>query len=141
MKPLSTVWGPHYWFFLFTIAYYYPKNPNEITKRKYYDLIQNMPLFIPDEEMGNRFAHMLDLYPVSPYLVNRDSFLRWVIFVHNKVNIGLGKPELSFDTAIDHYLANYKPKEVIISERFRISRKYIHIALILILLVLIYFFY
>jgi len=34
------VWGPHYWFFLHTIAHSYPESPNAVTKRKYYDLIQ-----------------------------------------------------------------------------------------------------
>ena len=42
-----TIWGPHYWFFLHTISHTYPLYPNEVTKKKYYDLIQNMPLFIP----------------------------------------------------------------------------------------------
>ena len=137
----AAVWGPHYWFFLFTIAYYYPGTPNEITKRKYYDLIQNMPLFIPDEEIGNRFARILDLYPITPYLVGRDSFLRWVWFVHNKVNIGLNKPEMTFEDAIDTYLGNYKPKEIILSEKFHVSRKYMHMILIAFLFLLIFFLY
>ena len=77
------IWGPHYWFFLHTIAESYPITPNSITKRKYYDLIQNMPLFIPVVEMGDKFSEFLDKYPVSPYLDNRDSFVRWVHFIHN----------------------------------------------------------
>ena len=35
------VWGPYYWFFLHTVAHTYPRMPNSVTKRKYYDLIQN----------------------------------------------------------------------------------------------------
>ena len=52
------VWGPHYWFFLHTVAESYPLYPNEVTKKKYYELIQNMPLFIPVEELGKE--HELD---------------------------------------------------------------------------------
>ena len=80
------IWGPHYWFFMMTLAMSYPKTPNTITKRKYYDLISNMPLFIPNEKIGNEFSKILDKYPVSPYLDNKDSFIRWVIFIHNKIN-------------------------------------------------------
>ena len=29
----SNVWGPHYWFFLHTIALTYPHNPNEVVKK------------------------------------------------------------------------------------------------------------
>ena len=35
-----SVWGPHYWFFLHTIAESYPENPNKVLQRKYYDLMQ-----------------------------------------------------------------------------------------------------
>ena len=78
-------------FFLHTIAESYPLHPNSVTKKKYYDLIQNFPLFIPIEEMGNTFSELIDKYPVSPYLDQRESFVRWVHFIHNKVNIIVDK--------------------------------------------------
>ena len=56
----SNVWGPHYWFVLLTIAISYPKYPNDVTKKKYYELIQNFPLFIPIPSMGNHFSDLLD---------------------------------------------------------------------------------
>ena len=86
-----SVWGPHYWFFLHTIAESYPMHPNEVTKRKYYDLIQNLPIFIPIDEIGNFVSQLLDKYPVTPYLDNRDSFVRWMNFIQNKVNVNIGK--------------------------------------------------
>ena len=79
------IWGPHYWFFLHTIALSYPKYPNTITKKKYYEFIQNMPLFIPVESMGNDFSKLLELYPVTAYLDSRESFIKWLHFIHNKV--------------------------------------------------------
>ena len=88
------IWGPHYWFFLHTLAYSYPATPNAITKRKYYDCIHNLPLFIPHDEIGNKFSRLLDKYPVTPYLDKRESFLRWVNFIHNKVNYNQGKEEV-----------------------------------------------
>ena len=106
----ASVWGPHYWFFLHTISKTYPSNPNEVSKRKYYDLIQNMPLFIPNEKHGNNFAKMLDKYPVSPYLVSKSSFCKWVHFIHNKMNLQLNKKELSYLESIDEYDKYYLPK-------------------------------
>ena len=117
------VWGPHYWFFLHTIAESYPKNPNDVTKRKYYDLIQNIPLFIPIQEMGNKFSEMLDKYPVSPYLDNRDSFVRWMHFIHNKFNVLLGKEEMSLPMALEKYRSEYKPKPVYISEKLNLKKQ------------------
>ena len=43
------VWEPNFWFFFHTIAHSYPAIPNSVTKRKYYDFIQNIPLFIRNE--------------------------------------------------------------------------------------------
>ena len=35
MRFEPNVWGPHYWFFLHSIAHSYSSHPNEVTKRKY----------------------------------------------------------------------------------------------------------
>jgi hypothetical protein len=108
----SHIWGPHFWFFLHAIAMNYPDRPNEVTKRKYYDLIQNMPVFIPSADMGNRFSRLLDKYPVSPYLDKRESFIRWTVFIHNKINNFLGKPEMELSDAIDNYNNAYVPEKL-----------------------------
>lgn len=137
----QTVWGPHYWFFLNTIAESYPTYPNAVTKRKYYDLIQNMPLFIPVPEMGDTFSEMLDKYPVTPYLDCRESFVRWIHFIHNKFNVMLGKKEMSLIKALETYREEYKPKPIYLSERIRMRRHYLYIAFILALCFLIYWYY
>ena len=135
------IWGPHYWFFLHTVAESYPIHPNPVTKRKYYDLIQNMPLFIPDAEIGGKFSQMLDKYPVTPYLDNRDSFVRWVHFMHNKMNYKLGKQEISLPLALEKYRDEYQPKPIIIGERINMRKHYIHAILILLFLFLIYYYW
>lgn len=133
-----TIWGPHYWFFLHTIAHSYPTTPNEVTKRKYYDTIQNMPLFIPVSDIGDRFSNLLDKYPVSPYLGSRESFVRWVHFIHNKMNVILGKDEMSLLESIDAYFAQYKPRPFVLSTTLGIPKYYLYAAIILICCILIY---
>ena len=68
-----------------------------------------MPLFLPNSEIGDWFARLLDKYPVSPYLGKRESFIRWTVFIHNKVNILLGKPEMDLEDAIAAYNRAYVP--------------------------------
>jgi hypothetical protein len=106
------VWGPHYWFVLHTIAITYPERPNDVVKKKYYDFIHNLPLFMPVKEIGNGFSKMLDKYPVTPYLDSQSSFVKWMHFIHNKYNVALGKPELTMDESIIQYYELYKPKAV-----------------------------
>jgi len=138
MKFDANTWGPHYWFFLHTIAEFYPLTPNEVTIKKHYELITNMPLFIPDEQMGNKFSEILDKYPVSPYLDNRDSFVRWMHFIHNKYNHMLGKEEVSLAKSLDMYREQYKPQKVSFMDNIRLKSRYIHFAFIIVLIMMIY---
>jgi len=142
MKLDPIIWGPHYWFFLYTIGISYPLNPNETTKRKYYDLIQNFPLFIPIEDIGNIFAKFLDRYPVTPYLDSRESMIKWVHFIHNKINIYLGKTEISYYEAMRNYYENYRLKKEKIKNEKKSKHKYIYLSCIIILIsiiIIIYF--
>ena len=110
-------------------------------KKKYYDFIQNIPLFLPDEEIGNFFSKILDKYPVSPYLANRDSFVKWMHFIHNKVNVRLGKQEISLPKALEYYRNQYKPKPVYLAEKLNIQKHYVVLFFILLILFLIYIWY
>lgn len=137
----AKVWGPHYWFVLLTIALSYPKHPNDVTKKKYYELIQNFPLFMPDSQIGNGFSDLLDKYPVTPYLDSRESFVKWVHFMHNRVNIMLGKDEITLTKALDNYYGNYKPRQQRWREELKYRQKLIYVVIIIILLVGIKYFY
>jgi hypothetical protein len=128
------VWGPHYWFVLLTIATSYPKNPNDVTKKKYYEFIQNLPLFMPSSAIGNSFSKLLDTFPVTPYLDSRDSFIKWVHFIHNRINVLLNKEEISLHDALEIYYNNYKPKHVIASERYKHWQKIVFIIIVMLFL-------
>lgn len=129
------IWGPHYWFVLHTIALSYPKNPNEVTKKKYYDFIQNLPLFIPIEDIGNTFSKLIDKYPVTPYLDSRESFIRWMHYIHNKINVALLIPELTMEEAMTTYYNNYKPKVVKDNETRNFRKKIVFAGIISVILI------
>jgi len=133
MQLNPKIWGPKYWFFLYTTALTYPNNPNEITKKKYYDFIQNFPLFIPVSNIGNEFSIFLDKYPVTPYLDSRESFIKWIHFIHNKINIYLGKKEISYYDAMHYYYSHYQEKEIKITNEKKNKHKFIFASIIIIL--------
>jgi len=132
----SKVWGPHYWFVFHTIALNYPLYPNETSKKKYYDFIQNIPLFIPNNNMGNLFSELLDKYPVTPYLDSRESMIKWFHFIHNKVNISLNIPEKSMRESLHDYYKNYEPIETKIKNDIVKREHYIFFSLLTILIML-----
>lgn len=129
-----TVWGPHYWFFLDTIAMTYPKHPNAVTKKIYYDLIEHFHLFIPVAEHSKNFNQLLSMYPITPYLDDRESFIRWVHFIHNKINEQLQKPKITYNDFYTNYYQHYKNKIIQNSEKKQFYKKILYVTLIFILL-------
>ena len=125
------VWGPHFWFFLHTLAISYPHHPNAITKKKYYELIQNLPLFIPVESNGNDFIKLLDEYPVTAYLDSRETLIKWMHFIHNKINEKLEKPKISINEFYLRYYEEYKPKDIKMKEYYRLKEKIIYILIVM----------
>lgn len=107
MELNPQVWGPHFWFVLHTITLSYPLTPNDVTKKKYYEFITNLPLFIPDAQMGTQFAQLIEEYPITAYLDNRNDFVTWMHFIHNKINKKLNIPVLSLNDFYYAYYDNY----------------------------------
>ena len=99
-------------------------------KKKYYELIHNFPLFMPDSRIGNKFSELLDKYPIAPYLDSRESFIKWVHFIHNRINKMLGKDEMSLTEAMQKYYDNYKPKGMLIIEEKKYKRKLVFFVLV-----------
>jgi hypothetical protein len=124
-----------------SIAISYPLKANDVTRKKYYDLISNIPLFIPHPPIGNKFSDLLDKYPVSPYLEGKDVFLKWVNFIHNKINVELGKDEKTLTESLNSYYELYKPKEIILREQIKYKKKIVITGSIIVLLLGGYYLY
>ena len=90
------IWGPPFWFTLHTICQHYPTYPNSVIKKKYYDFLSNIPLFLPNEPIGDKFAELLDKYPLSPYLESKNKLCKWIHFIHNQINIRTNKPPMPY---------------------------------------------
>ena len=123
------VWLPKLKFTLQTMAILYPEKPNDVSIKKYYDFIQNLPIFIPIDPIGKNFIDMLDKYPVTPYLSSRLSFMKWIHFIFNKINEQLEKPQEDFYDSLEKYYEEYKPKEIQNKEIAKTRKKYIDFAL------------
>jgi hypothetical protein len=133
MKLDPKVWIGNYKFMMTTISMYYPKFPNDVTKKKYYDFIQNIPLFLPQKPLGEEFLKILDEFPVTPYLDSRLSFMKWTNFINNKLNKRLGLDETNLYESLEHYYAHYKPAEIVEKEKREYNYKYIQISILALL--------
>ena len=118
-------------------------DPIKCNKKKYYDFIINLPIFLPCEKCGDDFAKLLDKYPVTPYLDSRDSFIRWVHFIHNRVNENLDEPkeQLSLEDALYRYHLHYKNfnnKQLFSSFNYSFYTSFIIIILMVVVITYLY---
>tara|TARA_B110001454_G_scaffold218686_1_gene247450 strand:+ start:4800 stop:5231 length:432 start_codon:yes stop_codon:yes gene_type:complete len=137
----QNIWLPNLKFTLQTIAITYPAHPNDVSKRKYYDLIQNLPVFFPFDPIGKNFLSLLDKYPVTPYLSSRMSFMKWIHFIFNKIHEQLDQPIDEFYDSLEKYYDQYKPKEIRNREIIKTRKKYIQFATASIIILVIVYFY
>ena len=140
MQLDSQVWMPHLQFILQTMSIMYPTYPNDVSKKKYYDVINNLPVFFPIKPMGETFTKLLDEFPVTPYLKSRESFMRWVHFINNKLNIFMEWEQTTFYDSLETYYASYKPKELIRLEHHKRRKQYIQISVIIFIIISIVYF-
>lgn len=127
-----SIWGPSIWSFLDIVAFHYPTHPNDVIKKKYYDFIQNIPIFLPHYEISKNFQELLNLYPIKPYLDNKKSLIQWTNFIHNKINEKLEKPTIPLETYYKRYYEKYK---------VRSRKKNIPYIIIVILICIIIYYY
>ena len=91
--------------------------------------------------MGNLFSKLLDKYPVTPYLDSRDSFIKWMYFIHNQINLSLNIPEKTLQDTLQEYYKLYDSKEVQLKNKFIQREKYIYINIVTSLIILSIIFY
>lgn len=101
MKP--EIWGSHLWFILHLISFEYPVNPTEFDKRVYHDFYTSLKDVIPCEMCKKHYRDHITKYPLTPHLDNRDTLVKWVIQVHNFVNMSLGKPIYNIQQVMETY--------------------------------------
>ena len=96
-----------------------------------YDFFHNLPVFLPDHDIGDKFSEILDQYPMKPYLDTRDALCKWIHFIHNQINIRLNKPQLSYKEYIKQY--TYIPSEPTTNKYFNYTG-FVVITLLLIII-------
>lgn len=96
------VWGPVFWATMHIATLGYPVNPTpkdqEAAIKFYESLVIMLPCPICREHYGTHLTEM----PVKDVVNNRDALINWVFNIHNKVNVQLGKKEITWEDYIKY---------------------------------------
>lgn len=103
MNPNPNVFGPHFWFTLHSVSFFYPENPTDTDMKIHKDFYESFVHVLPCEECRKHYRILLTRYPIDGHLECREQLSRWVVFLHNQVNKRLGKKEVHYDDVVKTY--------------------------------------
>jgi hypothetical protein len=91
---IPETWGAQSWTFLHAVAAGFPETPSEEDREHYQNFFQDLHYVLPCNECKRHFGEVLEKMPLTDaVLINRKTFNRWIMEVHNTVSRDLQKPK------------------------------------------------
>lgn len=96
------VWGPVFWATMHIATLGYPVNPSHKDQEAAIKFYESLVVMIPCPICREHYGVHLTKMPVKEVVHSRDALINWVFNVHNKVNIQLGKKEISWEDYVKY---------------------------------------
>merc|ERR1740117_1427525 len=93
-------WGPSMWRSLHCIAHHLPPRLSDESRQSFQAMVETLPQLLPCKVCGQHLKEYFRDDPVTSHLDTRDHVEQWLVQLHNKVNLGTGKPALSQAQAV-----------------------------------------
>jgi hypothetical protein len=102
---LTHVWGPAQWHVMHTLSFNYPLHPTRAQQRQYRAYVLSLQHVLPCRACRDNLRRNLADWPLTAaHLRSRDSFSRYMVELHERVNRMLGKPSgLTFEEIRERY--------------------------------------
>ena len=118
---MTKVWGPAGWLFLHCVTLGYPQDPDAydlengkpqgFSKAHYKDFFYEVGYILPCKYCRDSYREFMREDPVEEHLSSRDTLIKWLWDMHNKVNTKLGVKycDLNYKDFIERY-ESYRAK-------------------------------
>jgi hypothetical protein len=105
------IWGHHGWIFLHSITLVYPDTPTKEDKENVINFFMNTGNVLPCYKCRNNYKKHLVKYPMNDTILkNRENLVKWLINIHNEVNISQDKPILNYEDVVKSFIHNKNDK-------------------------------
>lgn len=91
-------WGKPFWNVMHSVTFTYPDKPTDDDKARVRAFFSIIPHFLPCSICGLHFIKEMSDKPLTDdVLASMDSLSRWLVDLHNNVNIRIKKPVITYD--------------------------------------------
>jgi len=141
------IWGPKAWLFLHSITLAYPNNPTETDKNNYKTFFNMLQHVLPCQKCSHNFKNNLKNNSIDNNLDSKKSLVKWLISIHNSINIENNKSTMTYEEVIEHYKDIYNIskndsfRKDIANYPARTNNKFLLFALFILTIILAYYYY
>ena len=138
-------WGPYGWNFLHYVTLGYPKNPNNDDKKNYKLFFESLKNILPCPKCAKHYEENLKVLPLTDEILDdKEKLIKWLIDVHNRVNVSTGKPEMEYSEArksIERPYLYYKNKNNKNNKNNNNNNTHYLLIIVILIAVIIYLYY
>jgi hypothetical protein len=101
---MTKVWGPPGWFFLHSITFGFPIKASDVEPSRiqsYIDFFNSAGDVLPCKYCRESYKEFIKEVPIYNFIDSRESLVKWLYIIHNKVNKKLGIPDCDIPTLED----------------------------------------
>ena len=141
------IWGPGAWLFLHSITLAYPDNPTQLDKENYKTFFNILKNVIPCKKCSYNYFKNIKDNDISNHLDSKVSLVKWLVNIHNQVNIENNKNTMEYKDVITEYKKIYNiSKNSLFSKDIstysnKTNNKLLMFIFIILILLLIYYYY
>jgi hypothetical protein len=105
---MTKIWGPRAWFFINSVSFGYPVNPNSEQKEEYKTFFKTLGFVLPCGFCRQSYQFFIkdgETEITDEIFENRDTLTKWVFKLHNRVNKKLG---VEYGTTYDEFFNKFE---------------------------------
>lgn len=106
MAPLLAKWGSSGWTFLHSVSFSYSERPTSQERRDMFVFLQSVGNVLPCKRCRAHYNSYVATHlrgSFSPALADRESLSRFVVDLHNDVNLRLQRPTVDYESVRHQY--------------------------------------
>lgn len=103
IKIPPQVWGRAFWVAMHSVSFTYPDQPSREDREHIKSFLRSISHLLPCKACCAHFRNHLNTVDLKRVASSRDELVRFLVDLHNEVNITAGKPTMTLDEVIEEY--------------------------------------